>query len=442
MDEMKKKLRQAFDRLPAHTPDQERKEHNIRRATEEFSRQREEYEKNRQGFSLLSRLTVKLRLLNPFGGENMQLNRKLIGGLAVAMLAVVVGTSIYQNTLNRAVAPVSPPVAAPPQPAKPVVVQEARKDQVAQPNENSVAQKPAEPAPQVAAGRGRDKGKAEPAAPPSQEMLDSAAMIAEVEEIEAVGAAAPAPAEEPEFKAEFAQRRAAEQMATARMARSKQAKSIMALEAPAPYYQDEGRDQFEKFDTATVHQVATDPVSTFSADVDTASYAFVRRQLNSGLLPQRNAVRVEEMINYFDYDYPASTNASKPFQPTVAVYPTPWNPKTKLVHIGVKGYVLPQTRKPAANLVFLVDVSGSMDSPDKLPLAKNALRMLVDTMNENDTVGLVVYAGAAGVVLEPTPVKEKGKILAALDNRSAGGSTAGGEGIRMAYALDERSFKK
>ena len=201
-----------------------------------------------------------------------------------------------------------------------------------------------------------------------------------------------------------------------------------------------GRDRFETINPNPVKRVAEEPVSTFSIDVDTASYAFVRRALNNGSLPRKNAVRIEELINYFDYDYPLPEDRSVPFKPAVAVFPTPWNPDTKLMHIGIKGFDIIPEKRPISNLVFLIDVSGSMRSQDKLPLLKNAFRMLVETLDPKDSVGIVVYAGAAGTVLEPVKVKEKRKILTALDRLTAGGSTAGGEGIRQAYALAEANF--
>jgi len=201
-----------------------------------------------------------------------------------------------------------------------------------------------------------------------------------------------------------------------------------------------GRDQFETVTPNPVKLVSEEPVSTFSIDVDTASYAFVRRALNNGVLPQKNAVRIEELINYFDYHYPVPSDRSAPFKSTVAVFPTPWNPGTKLLHIGIKGLEIVTKEKPAAHLVFLIDVSGSMNSPDKLPLLKNAFRMMVEALNPDDTVAIVVYAGAAGTVLESTKALEKAKIFAALDQLQAGGSTAGGEGIRQAYALAEMNY--
>lgn len=200
------------------------------------------------------------------------------------------------------------------------------------------------------------------------------------------------------------------------------------------------RDKFEETKDNTVKRVGDEPVSTFSIDVDTASYAFVRRNLENGALPDRNAVRVEEMVNYFSYDYPAAETAEMPFKPSVAVYPTPWNQNTMLLHIGIKGHEVVREEKPRSNLVFLIDVSGSMQAQDKLPLLKSAFRLLVDTLEPNDTVSIVTYAGRAGTVLEPTPVSKKAKILAALDQLRSGGSTAGAQGIRQAYALAQQEF--
>jgi len=205
-------------------------------------------------------------------------------------------------------------------------------------------------------------------------------------------------------------------------------------------YSTKGNDKFDEKAPNPVKSVAAEPVSTFSTDVDTASYAFIRKSLNRGQLPQKAAVRIEEMINYFDYNYALPENAAAPFKATTAVYTTPWNEHTKLLHIGIKGYDVAPENKPSANLVFLIDVSGSMNSPDKLPLLKSAFKMMVDNMDENDTVSIVTYAGRAGTVLQPTSVSNKGEIIAALDRLQSGGSTAGAQGIRQAYALAERSF--
>jgi Ca-activated chloride channel family protein len=208
------------------------------------------------------------------------------------------------------------------------------------------------------------------------------------------------------------------------------------------YYQDVGRDRFDDFDINPVKLVSEEPVSTFSVDVDTASYSFVRRQLNSGVLPQKDAVRIEEMINYFDYSYPPPDSRKEPFKAFVAVSDSPWADGKKLLHIGIKGYSLPASQQPDVNLVLLLDVSGSMASPDKLPLAQRSMALLLDSLRPTDTVGIVVYAGAAGQVLPPTPVSDKEMILRALSSLQPGGSTAGAEGIRLAYALAEKSFRK
>ena len=201
-------------------------------------------------------------------------------------------------------------------------------------------------------------------------------------------------------------------------------------------------DTFTSFDEQRLKVVANEPVSTFSIDVDTASYSYVRRMLEDGYVPEPDAVRIEELINYFPYDYPAADSAAVPFKPTMAVYPTPWNPKTQLLHIGIKGYVPAAGEDKPSNLVFLIDTSGSMDEPDKLPLLKRAFSLLVDQLSANDTVSIVVYAGSAGVVLEPTVATEKAKILGALDQLAAGGSTAGAAGIELAYRLAEQARVK
>jgi Ca-activated chloride channel family protein len=201
---------------------------------------------------------------------------------------------------------------------------------------------------------------------------------------------------------------------------------------------DPSGDEFSKFTESPLKIVKNEPVSTFSIDVDTAAYSYVRRALTDGWVPEPDAVRIEELINYFSYDYPAATDAATPFKPTVSVYPTPWNVKTQIVQIGIKGYVPPVTDDKPSNLVFLLDTSGSMDEPDKLPLLKRAFGLLVDQLGENDTVSIVAYAGSAGVVLEPTKGSDKTKILAALDNLAAGGSTAGAAGIELAYQLAEQ----
>ncbi|MHA6684152.1 vWA domain-containing protein [Mesorhizobium sp. A556] len=220
--------------------------------------------------------------------------------------------------------------------------------------------------------------------------------------------------------------------------------SFAPMPAPADVQmpQVENRDRIEDFKTNPVRSALENPVSTFSIDVDTASYSFVRRSLKEGLLPQADTVRVEEMINYFPYDWKGPDSAATPFNSTVSVMPTPWNQHSKLLHVAIKGYdVLPATQ-PKANLVFLIDVSGSMNAPDKLPLLQSAFRLLVNRLKADDTVSIVTYAGDAGVVLEPTRASDKDKILRAIDTLKPGGSTAGEAGIREAYRLAEKSFVK
>jgi Ca-activated chloride channel homolog len=183
------------------------------------------------------------------------------------------------------------------------------------------------------------------------------------------------------------------------------------------------------------------PLSTFSIDVDRASYSNVRRFIEGGSLPPPAAVRIEEMINYFTYDYPQPKD-HHPFAVSMEVSKAPWNELHQIVHIGIQGKNLPTAQLPSSNLVFLIDVSGSMDEPNKLPLVKESLRMLVNTLRERDHVSMVVYAGAAGTVLEPTPGSEKRKILEALEELHAGGSTAGAEGLRLAYKKARENFNK
>ncbi len=209
---------------------------------------------------------------------------------------------------------------------------------------------------------------------------------------------------------------------------------------PRPAPQEIDRDKYEDVEINPVKLTSEEPVSTFSIDVDTASYSNVRSYLNNGNLPPKDAVRLEELINYFDYDYPLPTSKDVPFSTHINVAPSPWAEGKQLMHIGIKGYDIARDEQPPLNLTLLVDVSGSMNASNKLPLAKKALKMLIEEMDENDHISLVVYAGAAGTVLEPTNGSEKSKIYAALDNLSAGGSTAGGEGLRLAYSLAEQNY--
>ncbi len=188
-------------------------------------------------------------------------------------------------------------------------------------------------------------------------------------------------------------------------------------------------------------EAARAPLSTFSIDVDTASYSNVRRFLNDGQLPPKDAVRVEELINYFSYDYPQPAGAA-PFSVTTEVADCPWDTRHRLVHIGLQGRRVASENLPPANLVFLVDVSGSMQPANRLPLVKTSLRMLAEQLTARDRVAVVVYAGTSGLALPSTPGDRKGDILGAIDRLEAGGSTNGGEGIHLAYRVAEENFIK
>lgn len=199
-------------------------------------------------------------------------------------------------------------------------------------------------------------------------------------------------------------------------------------------------DDTEAFANAPANAVkttVTDPVSTFSVDVDTASYAVIRSSLTAGMLPPADAVRVEEMVNYFPYAYPAPQGDAA-FRPSVTVMPTPWNPGTRLVRVALQGRLPALDQRPPLNLVFLIDSSGSMEDANKLPLLKQSLRLMLSELRPEDQVAIVAYAGSAGEVLEPTPAGDQTAILSALDRLGAGGSTAGAEGLELAYQVAAR----
>ncbi len=201
------------------------------------------------------------------------------------------------------------------------------------------------------------------------------------------------------------------------------------------------RDKYIHFDENGIKLVRREPVSTFSIDVDTASYSNVRRMLEmEGRLPPMDAVKVEEMINYFSYDYALPDSLDVPFSVATEIARSPWNPDRYLLQIGLKGYEPVAEKRPPANLVFLVDVSGSMMDQNKLPLVKRSLRLLVKKMQPEDRIALAVYAGAAGLVLESTPAAQAGKILRALEQLQAGGSTNGGAGLQLAYDVAAENF--
>ncbi len=200
-------------------------------------------------------------------------------------------------------------------------------------------------------------------------------------------------------------------------------------------------EEYDGVNENIFHEAVKNPLSTFSIDVDAASYSNIRRFISSGQRPPKDAVRIEEMINYFDYEYEQPTG-NDPFSINTEISAAPWSSNHKLVHIGLQGRNVPKENLPPSNLVFLIDVSGSMDDPNKLPLLKSSFKMLAGQLRDQDRIAIVVYAGAAGLVLPSTSGADKKTILEALDNLEAGGSTAGGAGINLAYKIAKQNFKK
>ncbi len=225
-----------------------------------------------------------------------------------------------------------------------------------------------------------------------------------------------------------------------RKRKEKSVPAIQVVESKA-YQANVSGEGYKKMSENPFLKTSRNPLSTFSIDVDRASYTNIRRFLNSGSLPPPEAIRLEEMVNYFTYNF-STPEGNEPFAVKMEYTQCPWNKKHDLVHIGIQGKKVRKEKMPPNNLVFLVDVSGSMDEPNKLPLVKSCLHMLVNQMRPEDKIALVVYAGAAGLVLSSTSGDNKNKISDAIDGLSAGGSTAGGEGILLAYAIARENFLK
>lgn len=207
------------------------------------------------------------------------------------------------------------------------------------------------------------------------------------------------------------------------------------------YQPNLSKEEYGTFKENKFMSAENEPLSTFSLDVDAASYGNVRRMINNGQIPEKDAVRIEEMINYFSYDYP-QPSGEHPVNILTEITKCPWNEQNLLVRIGVKAKEIPTDKLPASNFVFLIDVSGSMNEPNKLPLLKSSLKLLLNNLREKDRVAVVVYAGSAGEVLPSTSASDKQKILDAIENLRAGGSTAGGAGIQLAYKIAEKNFIK
>ena len=212
-------------------------------------------------------------------------------------------------------------------------------------------------------------------------------------------------------------------------------RSMQEMPSPAPF----NTEEYDLIRDNTFKETVQNPLSTFSIDVDTASYSNLRRFISRNQMPPKDAVRIEEMINYFDYDYP-DPKGEHPFSLSTEIGPCPWNKEHRLVHIGLQGKKPDYNTPKSSNLVFLIDSSGSMDEPGKLPLLKQSFKLLLEQLDTNDRISIVAYAGSAGVVLPATPASQEKRILAALEGLQAGGSTAGGQGITLAYELATQNF--
>lgn len=404
----------------------------------------------RQDFSTAPQGTEKTRRQSSIATQiwSSIMNKRLLAGSALATLLIVPAAGyITIGMLNGGrINPGEVPVVAEKDVAQPSGIETRKKEEKVsgqvvasdnrRDNQDATADQPATKSESVDEERQRadEITELEPARPvPGEAKLkdsDFDARVLQEAPVDAIAAAKPATTAE-------SGRLMSKQLAIGTVASENTVGQPPALRQP-----EESGDRFTSKDINPVHSVATDPVSTFSIDVDTASYAYARQAILNGHLPEPDSVRVEEMINYFPYDWKPPESADLPFRANVTVMPTPWNQNTQLMHIGIKGYEINATEEKPANLVFLIDVSGSMDEPDKLPLLKGAFRLLVNKLKPTDTVSIVVYAGNSGVVLEPTKAADKKKILEAIDNLSPGGSTAGAEGIEAAYRLAERAFVK
>ncbi len=215
------------------------------------------------------------------------------------------------------------------------------------------------------------------------------------------------------------------------------ARSVLMVVSEPP---EQNTEKYKNFSDNPIFLTAENPVSTFSIDVDTGSYSNVRRMLNSGTRPPADSVRAEEIINYFDFGYVAPTSRRQPFSVTTEIAAAPWNSKHQIMMVGIKGYEVSRSQIPAANVVFLIDTSGSMASEDKLPLLIASFKQMVEKLRPQDRVSIVVYAGSAGLVLPATRGDDKETILAALDKLQAGGSTNGGQGIELAYKIAKENY--
>ena len=438
----KDKLEKKLKEIQVPEPDETRKNVTLKAALEAYGSHQEEAKKNIKGFASHGRQRDK-KEKKPFFKGGIIMNRPIIATASVAALTLLITVSIMPGGLTKKNIGTQPVITGP---VSLPETKTATMADVVSSEQNDYRGKRRQ--------EGNEKNLVASSGAPVETRAEEKLLFAKEESV-----TRPAPAKMGTDKKQVllakgktsqlvgglaSQKKDRDAMAPAQvMTRSFVSPAIMAeseMVINGPVYA--GRDRFDQKEINPVKLVSESPVSTFSIDVDTAAYAFVRRALNNGHLPQKDAVRVEEMINYFDYNYDIPKDRSSPFKPTVALYQTPWNPQTQLLHIGIKGHDIVKEARPKTNLVFLIDVSGSMSSQDKLPLLKNSMKMLIEELQAEDRVAIAVYAGAAGTVLEPTKATEKGKIMAALDRLNAGGSTAGGAGIKLAYALAEANFQE
>ncbi len=411
-------LRGILAKHPAPEPKDKVKQEHIARAMEAFEQKNQQNTFSTQGLNVTQRLTGTIHqtgrfIMTVFSGKH----RSSVAFASIALAALGVTTALYvsQGMVGRTLIDIGQDMVK-----KENLVKDTRLQKVAKADFEA----PATPPPVI------------PDLPPRPiipEVAEAPVVVLSTPQADMAVAASP-PA-------------GASRMATSEMA----AGNAMSYASPGMVYPPDyypqpnyyqGNDRFEQVVENPVKSVAAEPVSTFSIDVDTASYSFVRRQISAGTMPSPDAVRIEEMINYFPYNYPLPESRSAPFKPSVALYPAPWNKDAKLLHIGIKGYDITRSEAPKSNLVFLIDTSGSMSGPDRLPLLVNCMKMLLETLREDDTVAIVTYAGYSGVALEPTPVRDKAKILDILNRLMSGGSTAGAQGIETAYQLAQQHFDK
>lgn len=423
MDELK--LKKILENYNAPAPDENAKKSAVNLAVAEFKAVENQRKNTPQGISLFGRLTGKTTQTRRDPMQTKSKQRMIYGGMATAMAVVLIVGVTAQQTMTKNNEFVAQSMLATTNVDAAAIAMDSLADV------NEAAPQEMERAEALASAT------ATPIAPP-------VGRLTVTEQSSQVGNYDPTRQAKVARGFAGAGADASRMMMAESMPYAPPPGVVVPLPEPMPpqYYQDEGRDKFQDFKPSPVKLVANEPVSTFSIDVDTASYSLVRRELNNGIIPNPDAVRIEELVNYFDYNYALPETRETPFKPTVTVINSPWSKDKKLVHIGIKGFDIQPDEKPHSNLVFLVDVSGSMDSPDRLPLVKSSLKMLLDQLQPDDTVALTVYAGSAGTILEPTKVSDKQTILNAIDNLSAGGSTAGAAGIEEAYRLAEKHFDK